>query len=150
MPPWLSITLTVALILPADDPKGEAVRSQLERHQGTWAVVAFEHDGQETPEETLGEIERVVMGNRAVWRRNGETFSETTIEIDPAKEPKAIDVIPDGGPFKGRRTPGIYKLDGDRLTICMGQPDGERPEAFAAGKGSRRTLMVLERSRPEE
>jgi uncharacterized protein (TIGR03067 family) len=150
MQPHMPLILVVGLILTGDDPKDEAARKELERHQGTWAVVAFEYDGQRTPPETLRTIERVVSGSRAIWKRDGETFSETTIELDPTKEPKAIDVIPEGGPFKGRRAPGIYRFDGEELTICMVDPGGGRPEAFTAGKGSGRTLMTLRRSRPEE
>jgi len=41
--------------------------------------------------------------------------------------------------------PGIYKLEGDTLTICTDE-DG-RPTEFTANAGSGRQLMVLKRKR---
>lgn len=41
---------------------------------------------------------------------------------------------------------GIYALQGDVLTYCVGAPGQARPAAFAAGKGE--TLVVLRRAAP--
>ena len=43
---------------------------------------------------------------------------------------------PDGGKDRGERVLGIYKLDGDRLTICMAAPGKPMPSEFKAEKGS--------------
>src|SRR3954471_23096035 len=77
-------------------------QSEMDKHQGTWAVVSFVREGHETPEEICKQIKRVVRGNHVVWKRNGKSFAGTTIEVDASKQPMTIDVIPDGGPSKGQ------------------------------------------------
>jgi len=65
--------------------------------------------------------------------------------LDPGQDPKAIDVIADGGPSHGKRVLGIYKIENDKLTLCMADPDQPRPREFKAEKGSGHTLMVFTR-----
>ncbi len=141
---------TVALVrgTPAlsDD---QAVRDELKRHQGTWLVISSIYDGQKASEEIVRSITRIVEKDHVVWKRDGKNFAGTKIELDPAREPKTIDVIPDGGPNRGERVLGIYKLEGDKLTICMASPGQPRPTAFKAEKGSGCTLrtFIREKSR---
>ena len=64
--------------------------------------------------------------------------------------PKAIDLTPgeNGGPLKGKRYPGIYKLEGDTLTLCLSIEAGsKRPTKFAT-KDTYWVLDVYKRSRP--
>jgi uncharacterized protein (TIGR03067 family) len=143
----VALGLLGSLIVLAPDDAGTD-RAERERHQGTWRVTSFVADGAEAPPEVAGEMSRVVEGDHVVWKRGGTSFAGTTVELDPAADPKAIDVIPDGGKLKGKRVLGIYRLDGDTLTICMAGPDQDRPHEFAAGKGSGRTLMTFRREPP--
>ncbi len=120
-------------------------QDELARHQGTWAVTSFVRDGVETPKEIATSIVRIVEGDHVVWKREGKSFAGTSIVLDRSTEPRSIDVIPDGGQLKDKRVLGIYKLEGDILTICMAGPDQARPQAFVAEKGSGLTLMVFRR-----
>jgi hypothetical protein len=69
---------------------------------------------------------------------------EGTFKLDPAREPKEIDIIR-ADDHKGMR--GIYRLEGGRLTVCMGEPDDPRPTAFAPRPGTRVMLVTLRRDR---
>jgi uncharacterized protein (TIGR03067 family) len=120
-------------------------KQELDKHQGTWVAVSFRREGAETPEEIVRTITRTVVGDHVTWKRVGKSFAGTTVVLDPTQKPPGIDVIPDGGPSRGKRVLGIYRLEGDRLTLCMADPDKPRPRAFEAEKGSGQTLMVFER-----
>jgi uncharacterized protein (TIGR03067 family) len=115
--------------------------------QGTWTAVSSRRDGADATAEIVRTITRTVEKDHVVWKRNGKNFAGTTIVLDPSKTPEAIDVIPDGGPAQGKRVLGIYKLEEDRLTICMADADQPRPREFKAEKGSKQTLMVFTRAR---
>lgn len=132
--------LIAGLILPS------AIDDDREWHQGTWTVEAFESAGVATPAEIRSTIERVVEGDHVTWRRQGKAFAGTTMVLDPAAEPMAIDLVPDGGPSRGEKVLGIYRREGDRLTVCMAAPGDPRPTAFDAPKGSGRTFYVLRKA----
>lgn len=132
---WTASTL-------ADDRKDE-----LERHQGTWRTTTSIYDGRSAPEGVIRSITRTVEKDHVVWKRDGKPFAGTRIELDPSREPHTIDVIPDGGKDRGERVLGIYKLKGDRLTICMAEPGKPRPSEFKAEPGSGWTLRTFVRER---
>jgi RNA polymerase sigma factor (sigma-70 family) len=66
--------------------------------------------------------------------------------LDPQMKSGAVDL--EGGPGDGKELKGIYRLSGDILTICLGGPDGVRPEDFACD-GPSESLVVLRQDRPE-
>ena len=79
---------------------------------------------------------------------NGKRFAGTKVVLDPTKEPKTIDVIPDGGRNRGERILGIYRLERDTLTICMAAPGSPRPSEFKAENGNGWTLQAFTREGP--
>lgn len=125
----------------ADDP----INEELKRHQGTWFVTSSIYDGQEAPTNVLSSIKRIVDGDHVVWERDGKRFAGTRIELDPSHVPKTIDVIPDGGQNRDERVLGIYKIDGNTLTICMAAPGKPRPNKWKADKDSGCTLRTFRR-----
>jgi uncharacterized protein (TIGR03067 family) len=67
--------------------------------------------------------------------------------IDPAKEPKEIDLTRGEGDKK-QTILGIYKLEGETLTICTSS-SGDRPDEFSSRPGGRCLLRVLTRDKPK-
>ena len=118
------------------------------KHQGTWAVTSSVRDGKEAPAEVVGSIRRVVEGDHVTWTRDGKSFAGTKVEYDPTRLPHTLDLIPDGGPHRDKHILGIYKLEGDTLTICVADPDEPRPKTFEAPAGSKRTLQTFQRVKP--
>jgi uncharacterized protein (TIGR03067 family) len=139
------VTLVAQLVQAVDDTKSSGREREIARHRGTWLVTSFVSDGTEATPEIVGSIRRVVKGDHVIWERDGKRFAGTTMELDHTREPKTIDVVPDGGKSRGKRVLGIYKLDGDILTICMAQVGQDRPMDFEARKGRGRTSMTFKR-----
>jgi uncharacterized protein (TIGR03067 family) len=138
----LTVLLISCVAARADDASQTA---ELKRHQGEWLVVSFERDGRETSKDITDTIVRVVENDHVVWKREGKSFAGTSMVLDPKSEPHSIDLIPDGGQARDKRVLGIYKLQGDTLTICVADADRPRPSAFSAPKESGHTLQTFRR-----
>ena len=81
------------------------------------------------------------------WKTKGEKGgSRNRVLLNPTREPKTIDFFPEqeGAP---KVCPGIYKLEGDTLTICFRPTSGERPSDFVGGKPGE-ILDVYRRAKP--
>jgi len=117
--------------------------------RGTWRLV--EEDGQvildadENParlilkvpfyEERVGDL-REMRG--ACW-------------IDPLTAPPSISFTPKTGPDARKPRQGIYRLEGESLTVCLAYPGQPRPIEFAAQPNVRRVRVyrrVGKRNRP--
>jgi uncharacterized protein (TIGR03067 family) len=141
-------SLMVTGLCAASDRVADAIKNDLKKHQGTWVATASIYDGQPAPEAMVRSIKRIVTDDHVVWERDGKRFAGTKMELDPAREPKSVDLIPDGGPNRGEHILAIYKFEGDSLTICTARPGQPRPKEFKADKGSGCTLQTFKRERP--
>ena len=71
-----------------------------------------------------------------------------TFKVDPTKSPKEIDITSLDGQEKDQTAACIYKLDKDRLTICIPyftKDPSIRPKEFKAGADDGIMLITLER-----
>ncbi len=78
-----------------------------------------------------------------------EVIEEGSYTIDASKTPKTIDFDIKKGPKEGKRQLGIYKIEGDKITLVMTQAGSTtRPKAFKAESGDSLVEVVLERVKP--
>lgn len=73
-------------------------------------------------------------GDKLEANVNGNTY-KAEFKVDAKAQPHAtmdvtISESPDGD-GKGRVGKAIYKLDGDKLTLCVSMPGNDRPGAFS-------------------
>lgn len=116
----------------------------LEKLQGTWHVTALEFDGQIMPATAFDGAMIVIDKKSFTSIGMGFTY-EGTVEVDQAKKPKTFDMLFTAGHAAGVQNLGIYKLTGDRWTICLATRGSERPDKFATEADTGLALETLER-----
>ena len=70
-----------------------------------------------------------------------------SIVLDAAATPKTMDIFPTEGNNNGKTLLAIYRIDGDRLTICYSITPTVRPDDFEANSN---TLLVVKYERVKE
>ena len=118
--------------------------SDIDKLQGTWNVTSLEADGQEIPATVFSGARIVIKGTRFKSLGMGATY-EGSVELDSSTKPKAFDLLFTAGHARGHRNLGIYKLSGDKWTICLATRGNERPAKFATAAGTGFALETLER-----
>lgn len=135
------MSLAIVAIIYADE---QAAAKDLKKLQGTWIVVQAEREGQ--PLDRIKGNSLIVKDNQfTVDAKGAELKGDLT--LDAGKSPRRIDFQHQEGMLRDKKWEGIYKLEGDKLTLCYSESDSgkERPSAFATQSGSKRLLIVLER-----
>jgi uncharacterized protein (TIGR03067 family) len=142
-----SIAVWAILAAAAASPAGDA-KKELDLLQGDWKVEsAQESTGKNGSEDDIKALLVRFKGDNMKITLRGELVAEHKIKIDAAKSPKSIDLTPPEGPDKGKTEPGIYKIEGDRLTLCVNDAGKDRPAAFATKDGTKISLFVLKRAK---
>jgi RNA polymerase sigma-70 factor (ECF subfamily) len=139
-------TVVVARRALADKPvvtNADEASKDEEKILGTWTLVSFEEGGQKAPEEKIKMATATLTADGRMIFKMGEQEQQFTYKLDPSKTPKTFDGTND----RGRTALGIYKLDGDTLTVCFERGGGDRPTEFASKEGTTVVLEVLKREK---
>jgi uncharacterized protein (TIGR03067 family) len=114
--------------------------------QGAWAVVSAEQDAR--PATDVMEHRLTFSGDTFTIRRSDHILYQGTYLTDPGRKPAQIDFRHTEGTLKGKTWKGIYRLEGETLTICDNAPDMTRPRParFATRAGSGAICLVFKRA----
>jgi uncharacterized protein (TIGR03067 family) len=114
--------------------------------QGTWKLIEGSQAGVVTPPEQLAKanVTVTISGNKLSALQDGKKL-EWTFFLDPNHQPKAADFVLT---TSDRVEAGIYKIEGDKLTIHLSAIGVERPANFAVPEGDKRSILVLQRQNP--
>lgn len=118
------------------------------RLQGTWKLVKLDREGKaQAVTEESDEFFRLTFAGGHVTMQVRKIKEEANYVLGTAGGRKTISITPTTGDDKGKKILGIYKLDGDRLTLAVAEPGArERPTEFKGVK-DRVTVYSLERAR---
>jgi uncharacterized protein (TIGR03067 family) len=157
-------TIPTAAPVKREAPAAPVVREvgEEEKLRGNWEVVEIRVRGRKTPEAILKERRpslTVDVLSASFGAPDGKPGFGPRLVADVKTGPgptRHVDLKLGGGlPPKldladgpsGSPELGIYKLDGDTLTLCFAAPGEPRPVAFTTGEESKGWVIVLKRSK---
>lgn len=140
----IGLALTVAAPAPKETPKKEAPGIV-----GSWNLEKAELGGMALPVPPgagLGDLSLTFNEDGTVIATKGgkQEPDKTTYTHDAKKSPAEIDISETRGMGKDMIIKGIYKIDGETLTLCM-SPLGERPTKFESPAGAQIIMMTFKR-----
>jgi uncharacterized protein (TIGR03067 family) len=142
----LMIAVLAIAVPDRQDPTPKEARSLQQQLQGEWQVVAALSNGAPHPGTKVGVSVFVFKGDQMIIQRpdNKNIYS---FAVDATKNPIAMDFASKniaGKDVKGAAVPGVVKLEGDILSICV-KSGGPRPTVFASPPGERIILWQMKR-----
>jgi uncharacterized protein (TIGR03067 family) len=142
----LAIMGSLACILIAGITTAQDAKDDLKKMAGKWKVVVNETDGKPLPKELIDKFAStlIVEGDKYKVYFGDKLADEGTMKLDAAKNPKEIDATPSKNPAMK----GIYKIDGDTMTVCFSKPGGDRPAEFKSKEGTGQILLGYTRIKP--
>jgi uncharacterized protein (TIGR03067 family) len=127
--------------------EGASASEDAKKMQGTWKPVSAELAGKPYPDEILKTM-TLVLGDGKYTLTVGEHPDEGTVKLDPAKSPRAMDIVGTRGPNRGRTIPAIYELTDTTLRICYDLSGKARPGEFKTRPDTKLFLVEYKRQKP--
>jgi uncharacterized protein (TIGR03067 family) len=121
--------------------------------EGTYLITSVEAEGEPLPEEFFSkapEPERTIRfsGNKMTATKGGKD-DVIDVAYDTSKSPAHLTTTEKKPSGQTEKTYGIYKIEGDTLTICVTKgresKEEDRPKEFKTAKGGKEFLMTLKK-----
>lgn len=139
----LAVTSACWLSARADGPESTPSLSDLGRLQGRWAARA----GARKEIQVVLNIKGKNVDVSITTAQGIRLKAQGEVKIDEKASPRKLDWINFSGADQQEipQIPGIYKLDGDKFTVCNGGMNGSRPKEFKPGDGVFADVVVFQR-----
>lgn len=144
----IGLALTVAAPAPKETPKKEAPGIV-----GSWSLEKAEFGGMVLPPGAgpgPGDLSLTFNADGTIIASKGGKPEQdnTRYTHDAKKSPAEIDITEGRGGGKDMIIKGIYKIDGETLTLCM-TPMGDRPTKFESAAGGQTIIMTFKRMKKD-
>jgi uncharacterized protein (TIGR03067 family) len=151
----LALGATLAMPAGAGDEKEEAFKKELKKLEGDWQCTREEGGGRLTPEIIVKRARLIIEGDhyQTIWGGKNLGGAAKILKVDVTAKPKSIDIEWISGAIKGQRQLGIYRLTGDKVEFCWGEPETKkRPTKFTTtpGIGAGKDYLVFQREKSDE
>jgi uncharacterized protein (TIGR03067 family) len=115
--------------------------------EGTWTATGGIKNGKKLPPEHFKEVTSVLVYRDGKYNEvvMGEDTEAGTYKIDATKNPPTIDFSVTAGKQKGKTQVGLFKIDGDILTLALGKyGTADRPKNL---DGTDSYVLILKRNK---
>jgi uncharacterized protein (TIGR03067 family) len=134
-----SLALGLAMVLAAPGAK-DPPKKEMPTIVGQWSMETAKAAGMEIPFPKEYTIDFGTDGRAVAKKAANAEPDPATYTVDTKKSPNEIDLKES----RDRTMLGIYKIEGDMLTICFAAMGG-RPDKFESPAGSMNIVMILKR-----
>jgi uncharacterized protein (TIGR03067 family) len=142
-----AVAVLVTALSLASSPPGEAHSHQASL-QGTWKCISESSEGELTPEECF-QTQKIIIEGRSIHLHMTQevvkgTFVLSKEGMDITFVWSALGTIEEEKPEVRRLVKRVlYRIEGDRLTICINKLDDSRPTDLTPGPG--KIVLVYKR-----
>ncbi len=97
---------------------------------GQWKMIAGQRGGEDVPSERMPPEIEISKTAFTLPSPDGSEPFVMGFKIDASKDPLEIDFDIESGPVPSGQALGIFKVKGDKMTLCYDGMTGKRPEKF--------------------
>jgi uncharacterized protein (TIGR03067 family) len=142
-----AVVICVCVGLFARGDEAASAKEDGKKMQGTWKPVTAELAGKPFPDEVLKTMKLVLTDGKYSFTL-GEQLDEGTVKLDPAKTPRAMDIVGTKGPNQGRTILAIYELTDTTLKVCYDLSGKAHPKEFKTQADTQLFLVEYKRQKP--
>ena len=99
----------------APQAQGQSIDSELQRFQGTWAMISAEMDGKKVSDADVKQSKITFVGDKIeviAPHQHKDTIVASVTKLDLTKNPKEMHWVRSAGPNAGTTMIGIYEFKG--------------------------------------
>lgn len=143
----LGVSLSIVPVLTMSaSANGAEGTDELKLFEGEWVPETAELAGDKFPPELLKAMKLTIKdGKYSVLV--GKQTDQGIVKVVAKSKPKAIDIVGEEGPNKGKTIPAIYEFSPDSVRICYDLSGKKRPAEFKSDKGSQNFLVLYKRAK---